>query len=79
MKKLILTTKEAEKITKSPSSFWDEVTTNLKGGSDCFMTLQEIACEMKITRERVRQIETKAIRKLQHPKRSIFLKPFIYE
>lgn len=41
------------------------------------MTLDEVAKEFKVSRERMRLIEAKAIRKLQHPKRSILLKPFL--
>lgn len=33
------------------------------------MTLEEIGTRLDVTRERVRQIEAKAIRKLQHPAR----------
>ncbi len=77
MKKLILTSKEVEKITTSATLFWDEIINNVKGGSSYFMTLEEIAKELRLTRERVRQIETKAIRKLQHQKCSKFLKPFL--
>ena len=36
-------------------------------------TLEECAKQMKITRERVRQIEMKALRKLTHPSRSALL------
>lgn len=39
-------------------------------------TLEEIGNEFKVTRERIRQIEAKEIRKLQHPSRSWRLKPF---
>ena len=42
-------------------------------------TLEEVGRIFKVTRERVRQIEAKAVRKLQHPIRSQqlagFLKP----
>ncbi len=40
-------------------------------------TLEEIGNQFEVTRERVRQIEAKAIRKLRHPSRSGPLKPFI--
>ena len=42
-------------------------------------TLGEIGCIFKITRERVRQIEAKALKKLQHPTRSRKLKGFVEE
>ncbi len=40
-------------------------------------TLEEVGRIFKVTRERVRQIEAKAVRKLQHPVRSHQLKGFI--
>ena len=40
-------------------------------------TLEEVGRIFKVTRERVRQIEAKAVRKLQHPIRSKQLKGFI--
>lgn len=40
-------------------------------------TLEEVGRIFKVTRERVRQIEAKAVRKLQHPVRSRQLKGFI--
>jgi len=40
-------------------------------------TLEEVGRIFKITRERVRQIEAKAIRKLRHPTRSKFLREYI--
>ncbi|MEM6258910.1 MAG: sigma factor-like helix-turn-helix DNA-binding protein, partial [Planctomycetota bacterium] len=40
-------------------------------------TLEEVGRIFKVTRERVRQVEAKAIRKLQHPVRSRKLAGFI--
>ena len=40
-------------------------------------TLEEVGRIFNITRERVRQIEAKAIRKLRHPSRSKFLKEYM--
>jgi RNA polymerase primary sigma factor len=40
-------------------------------------TLEEVGRIFKVTRERVRQIEAKAVRKLQHPVRSKQLKGFL--
>ena len=37
-------------------------------------TLEEVGKEFKVTRERIRQIEAKALRKLRHPSRSRKLK-----
>jgi len=39
-------------------------------------TLEEVGQQFKVTRERIRQIEAKALRKLQHPSRSRKLKGF---
>ena len=40
-------------------------------------TLEEVGLEFDVTRERIRQIEAKAIRKLKHPSRSKKLKDFM--
>ena len=40
-------------------------------------TLEEVAKEFNVTRERIRQIEAKALRKLKHPSRSKRLKDFL--
>ncbi len=40
-------------------------------------TLTEIGKEIGLTRERIRQIESKALRKLRHPSRSKRLRPFL--
>ena len=40
-------------------------------------TLEEVGRIFKVTRERVRQIEAKAVRKLQHPVRSRQLEGFL--
>ncbi|MBF0387139.1 MAG: RNA polymerase sigma factor RpoD [Candidatus Omnitrophica bacterium] len=40
-------------------------------------TLEEVGSEFNVTRERVRQIESKALRKLRHPTRSRKLKMFL--
>lgn len=42
-------------------------------------TLEEIAKEFDITRERIRQIETKALRKMRHPSRARLLRCFMEE
>jgi RNA polymerase primary sigma factor len=46
-------------------------------GDDSPHTLEEVGDEFDVTRERVRQIEVKAIRKLRHPSRSKWLRTFI--
>ena len=40
-------------------------------------TLEEVGQNFEVTRERIRQIETKALRKLRHPSRSRKLKAFL--
>ena len=42
-------------------------------------TLEEVGREFNVTRERIRQIEAKALRKLRHPSRSRKLKDFLDE
>ncbi len=40
-------------------------------------TLEEVGREFNVTRERIRQIEAKALRKLRHPSRSKKLKDYL--
>tara|TARA_B100000886_G_scaffold338582_1_gene301755 strand:- start:8969 stop:10783 length:1815 start_codon:yes stop_codon:yes gene_type:complete len=42
-------------------------------------TLEEVGKQFDVTRERIRQIEAKALRKLRHPTRSEVLKSFLHE
>ena len=42
-------------------------------------TLEEVGKQFDVTRERIRQIEAKALRKLRHPSRATFLKSFLDE
>ncbi len=44
---------------------------------DYALTLNEIGEEFSLTRERVRQIKEKAIRRLQHKSRSTQLRPYL--
>jgi RNA polymerase primary sigma factor len=46
-------------------------------GEDSTRTLEELGQEFDVTRERIRQIEVKAIRKLRHPSRSHSLRAFL--
>ena len=49
----------------------------LEDGSE--HTLEEVGQDFRVTRERIRQIEVKALRKLRHPARSYRLKTFLEE
>jgi RNA polymerase primary sigma factor len=42
-------------------------------------TLEEVGKQFDVTRERIRQIEAKALRKLRHPSRSEQLRSFLVE
>jgi len=46
-------------------------------GMDGHRTLEEVGQQFSVTRERIRQIEAKALRKLKHPSRSQVLKSFL--
>lgn len=61
-----LTSKEAEIITK-----------RFGIGDDVSLTLEEVGKHFKVTRERIRQLEGKALRKLRHPQRSHSLRIFL--
>ncbi|WP_121923125.1 RNA polymerase sigma factor RpoD [Hydrogenothermus marinus] len=43
---------------------------------DTEYTLEQVGKKFGVTRERIRQIESKALRKLRHPHRAKFLRPF---
>ena len=47
-------------------------------GDDTVCTLEELGHEFDVSRERIRQIEVKAIRKLKHSSRSHCLRTFLY-
>ena len=42
-------------------------------------TLEEVGKQFDVTRERIRQIEAKALRKLRHPSRANYLRSFLDE
>jgi len=46
-------------------------------GMDSEHTLEEVGQDFEVTRERIRQIESKALRKLRHPSRSKKLRSFV--
>jgi len=45
----------------------------------CDHTLEEVGQCFDVTRERIRQIEAQAIKKLRHPSRSKYLEPFMFD
>ena len=42
-------------------------------------TLEEVGRQFSLTRERIRQIEAKALRKLKHASRSRLLRSFLHD
>jgi RNA polymerase primary sigma factor len=46
-------------------------------GMDSSHTLEEVGKQFSVTRERIRQIEVKALRKLKHPRHSRKLRSFL--
>ena len=42
-------------------------------------TLEEVGKQFDVTRERIRQIEAKALRKMRHPSRAELLRSFLEE
>jgi RNA polymerase primary sigma factor len=46
-------------------------------GEGSEQTLEEVGRSFNVTRELIRKIESKALRKLRHPSRATRLKPFL--
>jgi RNA polymerase primary sigma factor len=46
-------------------------------GMNADRTLEEVGRQLSVTRERIRQFEAKALRKLKHPSRSRKLRSFL--
>ena len=66
---------EEEVRTTVPAGFYDD--SGATAFADNEHTLEEVADEFAMSRENVRRIEAKALRKLRHPLRSRFLREFI--
>jgi len=70
--------KQIDKILSSLTPKEEQIIRKRFGiGEDTPCTLEEVGQEFDVTRERIRQIEAKAIRKLRHPSRSKWLRTFI--
>ena len=61
------------------AQYYDENTGKMRFGLEDgrSRTLEEVGKEFNVTRERIRQIEAKALRKLRHPSRSKRLKDYL--
>ena len=71
-------TEELEKVLETLTFREREIIKLRYGIGDGYTyTLEEVGRIFKVTRERVRQIEAKAVRKLQHPVRSRMLEGFV--
>jgi RNA polymerase primary sigma factor len=64
------------KIAKEPVSLERVLRMRFGIGMNTDHTLEEVGQQFSVTRERIRQIEAKALRKLKHPSRSRQLKSF---
>jgi len=64
---------------RSVMKMTEDLVTSLKTEDESDRTLEEIGKELNVTRERVRQIESSAIKKLKHPKVGRKLKNYIEE
>ncbi len=76
----VLRHEQIEKILKTLTEREEKVLRLRFGIGDGYpRTLEEVGAIFNVTRERVRQIETKALRKLRHPSRSKRLREFLDE
>ncbi len=70
--------KTIERMLSSLSEREEEVIKSRFGWDGPEMTLEEVGAQRGVTRERIRQIESKALKRLQHPTRSKILKEYLY-
>jgi len=69
---------QTRRVLKSPTPREEQVLKMRFGvGDGSEHTLEEVGRSFNVTRERIRQIESKALRKLRHPSRAKKLKPFL--
>jgi RNA polymerase sigma factor (sigma-70 family) len=76
---------EEEEFKKTMSDALDSLTTKEAKvlrlrfgiGTDNELTLEQIANIFNVTRERIRQIEAKALRKMRHPSKSVMYQGYI--
>ena len=69
---------EVQRVMKTLTPREEEVLAKRFGvGDGTEHTLEEVGRILNVTRERIRQIESKALRKLRHPSRAGKLKPFL--
>jgi DNA-directed RNA polymerase sigma subunit (sigma70/sigma32) len=68
-------------IARGAEIFAERSPPNMRFGIDLSTdhTLEEVGKQFDVTRERIRQIEAKALRKLRHPSRSEQLRSFLIE
>jgi RNA polymerase primary sigma factor len=72
--------RQIKKVMNTLSAKEAEIIRNRFGiGSDSSHTLEDVGQKFKVTRERIRQIEAKVLKKLRHPTRSNLLKSFLEE
>ena len=64
-------------LSDSPDMLWISRGKPIWGRDAALKTLEEVGKQFDVTRERIRQIEAKALRKLRHPSRSERLKSFL--
>ncbi len=58
-----------EKTTGSDNARKPRKRRNRRAGGTAFRTLEQVGNALEVTRERIRQIEKKALRKIEHPRR----------
>ena len=69
-----LTPREGRVLRMRPSAL---LGTGFGIGMNTDHTLEEVGQQFSVTRERIRQIEAKALRKLKHPSRSRKMRSFL--